>query len=308
MISVLKVDGDHTGIGNYAIQLSKNLNAELLNEPLSNKHYYIDFLKRIIFNKKINDVLIKGSIFSSGYTGRYTITVIHDFFYADYKKYMDFFGRNSFKFSYLLSKIQSDYFVAISNYTSSKIHVKNKKVIYPFVENFGQRKTPVFDYIFDSTFYANKQPEMYEKFSQFVLNKNKDIRIIKLGSRMKNSDVFFAGNIPFEQVKEYYKVSRLFVSFSENEGFGYPLAQSLLIGMPVMVWKNPTYIEILGNSFPYFITPEMSMQEIYELGIQAVDDTQLSKENQQMINEKLNPEILKEQWFDLIKEVITNGK
>ncbi len=298
---IINVSEGHTGIGNYSRQLAKNLDCELMNHYLSPEHYYLDFFKHSILKKRLDETVIFSSIFSIRYKGKKNITIIHDFFPVIYDGILK---RDVFKIAYQQAKSLTDEFVAVSHYTEEKIDAKNKTVIYPFVENFGQREEPVIDYLFDATDTKNKQPHLYEEFADYIYSKKNLGKIIafRLGAVMKNTNVYSTGQIPFETVQRYYRKSKLFISFSENEGFGYPLAQSMLIGLPVIVWRNPTYYELLGN-FPYYISSKMDMQEIYEMSLQAMDDSETSKSMQTMMNEKLDPNSLREQWQNLMEEI-----
>ena len=65
----------NTGIGVYAYNLSQGLGIKLSNDFLSNKHYYIDYFKRSLFRKKVDDIVINSSIFLNYYLGNKNIYI-----------------------------------------------------------------------------------------------------------------------------------------------------------------------------------------------------------------------------------------
>jgi len=305
----------NTGIGIYAYNLSKGLNIKLQNDFLSNRHYYIDYFKRSLFRKKVNDVIINSSIFSNYYLGNKNIFVIHDFFYKDYSNYMLKISKFMFDYGLLLVKMNSDKFICVSNYTYKRAlrELKNLEVIYPFVDmrfNYqGDKVKSRINLLMDASNFKNKNPEYYQKFYEYIiLNKYEFYsRINKLGYPLKPVVLDFKirnfVNVSMEQVIDIYKNSNVFLSFSENEGFGYPLVQAILSGNSVVVNFNETYKELLGNDFRYFIKDINDFDDIQYLILQSLDDIEMRKSIYNRISMLIDPISLKKQWEYMFDEL-----
>jgi len=306
----------NTGIGVYAYNLSNGLNIKLNNDFLNNDHYYIDYFKRSLFRKRVNELVINSSIFSNYYLGNKNIFVIHDFFYKDY---MPEFSKFMFDYGLFLAKMNSDKFICVSNYTYKRalkeLNKDRLEFIYPFVN-------PKFDYkgyklrtgliiLMDSSNFANKRPGYYQMFYDYVFqnyfNDFKFIRFNKIGYPiyMSFSDKWSRNykNIPEDFIIEIYKRSNVFLSFSENEGFGYPLSQAILSSNSVVVSENETYKELLGNDFRYFIKDINDFEDIFYLIIQSLDDIEMRKSIYNRISMLINPMKLKKEWEYVFDEL-----
>jgi len=305
----------NTGIGVYADNLSQGLGIKLSNDFLSNKHYYIDYFKRSLLRKKVNDIVINSSIFSNYYLGYKNIFIIHDFFYKDYSNYMPKFSRFMFDYGLFLAKMNSDKFVCVSNYTYKRalMELKNLEMIYPFVDqrfNYkGEKIKSRINLLMDASNFKNKRPEYYQKFYEYIiLNKYEFYgRINKLGYPLKPIVLDFKTrnyiNISMNEVIDIYKNSNVFLSFSENEGFGYPLVQSILSGNSVVVSDNETYRELLGNDFRYYIKDINDFDSIQDLIFQSLDDTEMRKSIYNRISMLIDPMVLRKEWEYLFDEL-----
>ncbi len=304
----------NTGIGVYAYNLSKGLGIGLLNEPLSRGHYYIDYFKRSLLRKKVGETVINSSILSN-YYGKKNIFVIHDFFYKDYKNYMDLIGKFTFNYGLFLSKLNSDKFICDSNYTYKRAsrELKNLEMIYPFVDmRFdyqGEKSKNKIILLMDASNFKNKNPEYYQSFYEYIFSNKYEFygRFNKLGYPLKPIVLDFKlrnyRNISIEQVIDIYKDSNVFLSFSDNEGFGYPLVQSVLSNNSVVVYGNATYKELLGNDFRYYIKDINDFKEIHEMILQSLDDIEMRKSIYNRISMLINPSSLKKQWEYIFDEL-----
>jgi len=308
----------NTGIGVYAYNLSRGLGIKLSNDFLSSKHYYIDYFKRSLFRKKVYDIVINSSIFSNYYLGKRNIFVIHDFFYKDYSDYMPKFSKFMFDYGLFLAKMNSDKFVCVSNYTYKRAlrELKNLEMIYPFVDqrfNYnGYKRKDKIVLLMDASNFKNKRPESYQKFYDYIFKNYFGLleftyRFIKLGYPLK---LYFYDkwsrnyrNIDFEFLIRLYRNSNVFLSFSENEGFGYPLVQSVLSGNSVVVAENETYKELLGNDFRYYIRDINDFDSIQDLIFQSLDDIEMRKSIYDRISMLIDPLSLKKQWEYLFDEL-----
>jgi len=305
----------NTGIGVYAYNLSRGLGIKLSNDFLSSKHYYIDYFKRSLFRKKVYDIVINSSIFSNYYLGKRNVFVIHDFFYKDYSDYMPKFSKFMFDYGLFLAKMNSDKFICISNYTYKRAlrELKNLDMIYPFVDqrfNYnGYKRKDKIVLLMDASNFKNKRPESYQKFYEYIiLNKYEFYgRISKLGYPLKPVVLDFKLrnhiNIPIDEVIDIYRNSNVYLSFSENEGFGYPLVQSVLSGNSVVVAENETYKELLGNDFRYYIKYIDDFDSIQDLIFQSLDDIEMRKSIYDRISMLIDPLSLKKQWEYLFDEL-----
>jgi len=305
----------NTGIGVYSYNLSQGLGIKLSNDFLSDKHYYIDYFKRSLFRKKIDDTVINSSIFSNYYLGNKNIFIIHDFFYKDYSNYMPKFSRFMFDYGLFLAKMNVDKFVCVSNYSYKRAskELKNLKMIYPFVDqrfNYqGEKIKSRINLLMDASNFKNKRPEFYQKFYEYIiLNKYEFYgRINKLGFPLKPVVLDFKArnyiNVSINEVIDIYKNSNVFLSFSENEGFGYPLSQAILSGNSVVVTENETYKELLGNDFRYYIKDINDFDSIQDLIFQSLDDIEMRKSIYNRISMLIDPVVLKKQWEYLFDEL-----
>jgi len=305
----------NTGIGIYAYNLSQGLGIKLSSDFLSSKHYYIDYFKRSLLRKKVDDIVINSSIFSNYYLGKNNIFVIHDFFYKDYSNYMPKFSKFMFDYGLFLAKMNSDKFICISNYTYKRAskELKNLEMIYPFVDqrfNYkGEKIKSRINLLMDASGFKNKRPEFYQKFYEYIIFNKYEFygRINKLGYPLKPIVLDFKVrnyiNISINEVIDIYKNNNVFLSFSENEGFGYPLVQSILSGNSVVVTENETYRELLGNDFRYYIRDINDFDGIQDLIFQSLDDNEMRKSIYNRISMLIDPIVLKKQWEYLFDEL-----
>jgi len=305
----------NTGIGVYAYNLSQGLGIKLSNDFLSNKHYYIDYFKRSLFRKKVDDIVINSSIFLNYYLGNKNIFIIHDFFYKDYSNYMPKFSKLLFDYGLFLAKMSSDKFVCVSNYTYKRAlkELNNLEMIYPFVDqrfNYkGEKIKSRINLLMDASNFKNKRSEFYQKFYEYIILNQYEYygRINKLGYPLKQIVLDFKLrnyiNIPMNEVIDIYKNSNIFLSFSENEGFGYPLSQAVLSGNSVVVSNNETYRELLGNDFRYYIKDIDDFDSIQDLIFQSLDDNEMRKSIYNRISMLIDPIVLKKQWEYLFDEL-----
>jgi glycosyltransferase involved in cell wall biosynthesis len=62
------------------------------------------------------------------------------------------------------------------------------------------------------------------------------------------SDVAFTGCVSQSDLLTYYRLADLYVSMSEHEGFGKPLVESMLLGLPVMAYAAAAVPGTMGES------------------------------------------------------------
>ena len=89
-------------------------------------------------------------------------------------------------------------------------------------------------------------------------------------------EVVFLGHVPHEDLLACYSTASLFVSMSEHEGFGVPLVESMLMGVPVLAYAATAVPHTLGGAGVQFA--EKRFPEIAELGHALVTDRRLRAE------------------------------
>jgi len=90
--------------------------------------------------------------------------------------------------------------------------------------------------------------------------------ILKLG--LKN--VYFTGHINLNEVISYYKISDIFLTMSEHEGFCVPLLESMYFEVPILAYNSTAIPETLGGAG--VIVNDKNYIEIAELINVLVED------------------------------------
>jgi len=89
-------------------------------------------------------------------------------------------------------------------------------------------------------------------------------------------EVVFLGHVPHEDLLACYATASLFVSMSEHEGFGVPLVESMLMGVPVLAYGATAVPHTLGGAGVQFT--EKRFAEVAEVGHALVSDPRLRGE------------------------------
>lgn len=61
-------------------------------------------------------------------------------------------------------------------------------------------------------------------------------------------DVFFTGQVGFEEILAYYRVADVFLCASEHEGFCVPLVEAMYMGVPIVAYDSSAIAGTLGGS------------------------------------------------------------
>lgn len=69
-----------------------------------------------------------------------------------------------------------------------------------------------------------------------------------LVNALQLDDVFFSGHISDKELFGYYKISDLFISLSEHEGFGVPLVEAMYYNLPIIALDRAAVKETLGDA------------------------------------------------------------
>jgi len=68
-----------------------------------------------------------------------------------------------------------------------------------------------------------------------------------LVGRLKLPDVYFMGHVNFNELVSFYKLSHLYLSLSEHEGFGVPLLEAFYMRVPVVAYAAGAVEETLNG-------------------------------------------------------------
>jgi hypothetical protein len=82
----------------------------------------------------------------------------------------------------------------------------------------------------------------------------------KLGIEQK---VIFTGHVTDAELHSYYRIADVFLCMSDHEGFGVPIIESFIFGVPVFAFKSSAVPEIMGDAG--VLLGEASYEETAEL-------------------------------------------
>ena len=90
---------------------------------------------------------------------------------------------------------------------------------------------------------------------------------------LRPEDVIFAGHLEHDELLACYAAAGLFVSMSEHEGFGVPLVEAMLMGVPVLARRAAAVGFTLGDAGVTFEGNDLA--EVAEIGRALVVDQAL---------------------------------
>ncbi len=116
--------------------------------------------------------------------------------------------------------------------------------------------------------------------------------------------VVLAGHVSQRDLVTYYRLTDVYVSMSEHEGFGKPLIESMYLGVPVLAYKATAVADTLGEAAILLLRKDY--EAIAELIHIVVTDTNLRervvKKQQQRVKAFLEPQV-RLQWSEIIHNV-----
>ena len=104
-------------------------------------------------------------------------------------------------------------------------------------------------------------------------------------------NVWFSGHVSFAQLTAYYRLSDVFLSMSEHEGFGIPLVESMHLGIPVVAYDAAAVADTMGGSG--VLVKEKDYEKVAEMIDLLLRDDRLRTgilEGQRRRVEELKPE------------------
>lgn len=249
---------------------------------------------------------------------RPSIVTVHDLIPLLIKERRESFIRY-FKFMLKVAK-KADHLIAVSKTTKNnlieilKIPEEKISVIYEGVDH--------------EKFYPLRRKERREKFIIGYLGglgKRKNVEILlevakklknenvifkiagkgpekekleKKARRLKLNNVKFVGFIPEEMLNEFYNSLNLFIFPSLYEGFGLPVLEAMACGVPVIVSKTSSLLEIVGEA-GILVNPE-NINEI----VKAIENILNDKNFQLKLKRKSLKQAKKFSWEKTAKETL----
>ena len=87
------------------------------------------------------------------------------------------------------------------------------------------------------------------------------------------SEVVFTGHVDHDDLLACYAAADVFVSMSEHEGFGVPLLEAMLMGVPVLAYRAAAVPDTLGDAGVQF--GEKKLDEVAEMAWRLATDAPL---------------------------------
>ena len=307
MIKIVDNSVEGSGINNYSKFLLEFLKdryeVEYENIYYKNKdHFYINAVKsrlKYSLSRAEGDLGIFSNFLAVDRRFKHEILVVHDTFLW---KYGSLYQK---AFFFMLNIFNNMERVYVSRTTRDRYtYNKEERVIYPFLyESFYHaRHFHGQGYVLtDYGNYPNKDPEYYMK----VYKNNDDMKFVKLGFPIEMHNLFSPGFIEMSEIFYNYMNADFLLFLSRDEGFGYPMAQAGLIGLPVVLRDNEITREIYGEAKYYdndVIGDNFKINR--EIIQDLIEDRQYLQDKRNEILERINPFLQIEKWSDLINQVM----
>jgi len=66
--------------------------------------------------------------------------------------------------------------------------------------------------------------------------------------KLQLKEVYFTGQVTFEELVSYYRISHIFITMSEHEGFCVPLLESMYFGVPIIAFNSTATPHTMADS------------------------------------------------------------
>ncbi len=141
--------------------------------------------------------------------------------------------------------------------------------------------------LFVGRFAPNKKQEDLVRLTAHVCRIHPDARLHLVGPRWEvgydrhveqtavqlglSGNVFLTGKVSHQDLLTYYRSTDIYISMSEHEGFGVPLVESMISGLPVLAYEAAAVPYTMGDAGVLFT--EKRYPELAELvDIMLTDD------------------------------------
>ena len=276
-IVIINSSGTYSGIGHYSYDLSKILNCQLYTIIYDNKNASYpgeivnSFLPRLPgrykFNIKFQNIIFKKFINNIQ-------NIDHDFIHFSSQEVRPFNSINSSVTIHDVlgitgkNKIIEYNFKIYKNFKnvlSVSNHVKNRlidlgfdsniKVIWPGIKNFYKLKDRAnirkelnlpADKILLLSVSDSRQRKNLGFLKELVDKMGDEYKLIRIGSPVGDSITF--NNVDSVTLNKIYNACDMMVYPSTEEGFGYPMAEAFMVGLPVVASNIEIFHEVGGKA------------------------------------------------------------
>ena len=121
---------------------------------------------------------------------------------------------------------------------------------------------------------------------------------------LRTSEFSFVGHLSWDDLLSCYHSADVFISMSEHEGFGVPIVESMLFGVPVMAYAAGAVPDTMGEAGVLF--HEKHYEELAEMAHLLATDTNLrdsviSAQDRRV--ERYRPEHIESEFLSYVEEV-----
>lgn len=302
----------------YSASLPPNAHPVVLS-PLKKKIMALckKFCPITVFFEGYDVVIIGGSCFRhSKKTKQYNI--VHDL--------MSFTEPQNYKMRQRLrNKIavgsykNADKLIAVSQSTKQALHdlLKidfNKIVVIPNITEFYIERKAQKDFLFIGDMRRTKNLALLiSGFAEYIKADGGEENLIIAGSKKYEypvlqalvkaygiaDRVLFPGYVTDEQKRNYFSQAKAFIFLSDNEGFGIPLLEAAVNGIPVLCSDIPVFHEVLNEDFAVYV--DNKGPEKIAAGFKKVREKVILQENCEKLKQKYSVKLFNERINELIR-------
>lgn len=148
---------------------------------------------------------------------------------------------------------------------------------------------------------ANKNLPTLERLSKILPEK---IELVKIGFPLSSEKVINRREVTEEDYPSYFNACDMYINTSITEGFGIPLIEAMVSGMPVISSMNEPFVEILGDA-GIFVNNQINEYDYLDAVKSLLDPTTYDVYKRRSINrgEAFSSEHARDKIVDLYKEV-----
>ena len=310
----------------------KDLNVKIFSLSLSR-------LKGVFFAKaKINsfihenkiDVVHTSGIRADSFLDKiecFKISTIHNYPYIDYKMKFNFvkatimiwshikfirsnqkvcfscsksvsqeFKKNNIDISYVQNGVDTQYYHPIEDNEIEKLKqllgFNSKKRIFITSGNLIKRKN------METVINAFNKFNDQNNFILIIAGDGPDLKKLK---ELASKDIYFLGHI--SNLVQYLQISDYFISASLAEGLPYTVLEAMACGLPAMLSKIPSHLELYENKKGLFFEPK-NIKELTKL-MSEVSNNKVMKayDSLKIIQESFTAKIMSKKYQDLYKQL-----
>lgn len=274
-----------------------------------------------LFFKGYDLVIIGGLCFkSSKKTKQYVI--VHDLMsftepenYTFIQRFYHRVASKSYKYA--------DKLIAVSQSTKQALHDLfkiefNKIIVVPNITDFYIEHKERNDFLFIGDMRKTKNlSSLIIGFAEYKKKNLGNEKLIIAGSKKYEYDflqqlttslglteqIVFPGYVTEEQKIDYFSNAKACVFLSDNEGFGIPLLEFAVNGIPVLCSDIPVFHEVLDENYAIYV--DNKNPESISDGFERISNLNISKDACLKLKEKYSVAMFNEKINNLIKEIET---